>query len=63
MVAEAKLVVLFVEDVLEWLPSEDSWFKSSSRDPLEVDVWRIAREADIVNSTEIPSDECPGQRF
>ena len=28
-----------------------------------MDVWRIAEEADIVNSTEVPSDECPGQRF
>ena len=36
------------------------WYE---RDPLEVDVWRIAEEADIVNSTEVPSDECPGQRF
>jgi len=31
-----------------------------SRDPWEIDVWRIAQEADIVNSTEVPSEECPG---
>ena len=30
---------------------------------MEVDVWRIAQEADLVNSTEVPSEECPGQRF
>jgi len=48
VVAEAKLVVLNQDELL------------LSRDPLEVDVWRVAREADIVNSTEIPSDECPG---
>jgi hypothetical protein len=42
---------LFVTDEAELL---------LSRDPVEWDVWRIAREADLVNTTEIPSDECPG---
>jgi hypothetical protein len=25
-----------------------------------LDVWRIAREAELVNSTQVPSYECPG---
>jgi hypothetical protein len=25
-----------------------------------LDVWRIAREAELVNSTLVPSYECPG---
>ena len=25
-----------------------------------VDVWRIVREAELLNSTMVPSDECPG---
>jgi len=47
-VSEAKLVVLDEADLV------------LSRDPWEIDVWRIAQEADIVNSTEVPSEECPG---
>jgi hypothetical protein len=25
-----------------------------------LDVWRIAREAELLNSTLVPSDDCPG---